>query len=652
MYKTNSKRVFFYLLEIVLLVLSYTMIYWLKTESLFFNNPLYLQFVLPYLVFWTYLSFYFNKFNLVGPLKYHIDIKPLLGQSALILLILSLVCSVTRFNDISRLFLLQIVYLPILIEIIFVKLVLRQNESSASINVSSGKDYSVEKNNYFRMLFSAFILIIAFGIIHILGFSEFISYKSHEPTILLLIFSWMIGSFLTGKFKPHSDQNFYYKLSPFLKSSIMMIFTVSLVFYFGRLEDYLIRIDLFMTVGVYSFLEMFLALLYFRYFEKYTPAPFFQSISHFEQEILDGSSEDPVSITNRISFLAQLNNIKYEYSEKVHFALESFLTTNKITPARFRIIYDRTNFNIELFKPASLTLLLNYLSINDIKDLNGYFHACHNAIKSQGYLVGLYLPQDYDRKNLEDNMPRSLFVLYYPMHFIITRLIPVIPGASKIYLAITGGRNKLLSKAEVWGRLAYAGFAVKQEYKLNGQVLFIAQKMYSPANEMHPSESSIIKLKRVGLNGKTIRIYKLRTMFPYSEFIQNIVFEQGGLQTSGDKLNNDFRKTAFGNYMRKFWLDELPQLINWIKGDISLVGVRALSQHKYEMYPEDLKKLRTKFKPGIIPPFYADNPNSFEELLESERIYLQNKISSPFRTDFNYFWRAFYNIVVNGVRSS
>jgi hypothetical protein len=652
MRKTNSKQVFYYLSEIFLLILSYTLIYWLKTESLFVSNPLYLQFVIPYLVFWTFLSFYFNKFDLAASLKYHIDIKLLLSQSALILLTLSLVCSVTRYNDISRLFLLQIVYLPILIEFVFVTLVIRQNESLASLNESSRKDFSVEKNNYFRMLFSAFILIIAFGIIHIFGFSEIISYKNHEPTFLLLIFSWMISSFLTGKFKPHSDQNFYYKLSPFIKSSIMMIFTVSLVFYFGRLEDYLIRITLFMTAGVYSILEIFLALLYFRYFEKYTPAPFIESISHFGQEILDDSSEDPGSITNRKSLLAQLKNIKYEYGEKVHFALESFLNTNKITPSKFRIIYDRSNFNIELFKPADLTLMLNYLSINDVKDLNGYFRASHNAIKSQGYLVGLYLPQDYDRKNLENNMPRSLFILYYPMHFIITRLIPVIPGANKIYSAITGGRNKFLSKAEVWGRLAYAGFVVKQEYKLNGRLLFIAQKTYSPAKEMHPSESSIIKLKRVGLNGKTIRIYKFRTMFPYSEFIQNVVFDHGGLQTSGDKFNDDFRKTVFGNYLRKFWLDELPQLINWIKGDISLVGVRALSQHKYSMYPEDLKKLRTQFKPGIIPPFYADNPNSFEELLESERIYLTNKISSPFRTDFKYFWRAFYNIVVKGVRSS
>jgi len=124
-----------------------------------------------------------------------------------------------------------------------------------------------------------------------------------------------------------------------------------------------------------------------------------------------------------------------------------------------------------------------------------------------------------------------------------------------------------------------------------------------------------------------------------------------GLNADGDKINDDFRKTFLGNIIRRLWIDELPQLLNWINGDVGFVGVRALSQAKYDLYPADLQDLRVQFKPGLIPPFYADLPKSFDELIESERRYLLSKKEKPFSTDWKYFWKAFFNIVFRGARS-
>ena len=56
------------------------------------------------------------------------------------------------------------------------------------------------------------------------------------------------------------------------------------------------------------------------------------------------------------------------------------------------------------------------------------------------------------------------------------------------------------------------------------------------------------------------------------------------------------------------------------------------------------------FKPGLIPPYYADLPKSFDEIIESERNYLKEKESSPIITDINYFLRAMSNIFL-GARS-
>ena len=109
-----------------------------------------------------------------------------------------------------------------------------------------------------------------------------------------------------------------------------------------------------------------------------------------------------------------------------------------------------------------------------------------------------------------------------------------------------------------------------------------------------------VALKRAGLEGKVVHTYKFRTMHPYSEYLQDYVYQQSGLQKGG-KLENDFRMTTWGKLMRKLWLDELPMLYNWVKGDFTLVGVRPLSAHYLSLYDKDLQQLRKKVRPGLTP---------------------------------------------------
>ncbi|MBM4399779.1 MAG: sugar transferase, partial [Candidatus Cloacimonetes bacterium] len=107
----------------------------------------------------------------------------------------------------------------------------------------------------------------------------------------------------------------------------------------------------------------------------------------------------------------------------------------------------------------------------------------------------------------------------------------------------------------------------------------------------------------------------------------------------------------WGKVFRSLWIDELPQLINFLKGELSLVGIRALSEHYFNLYPPDLQELRCQFKPGLIPPFYADMPKTFDEIISSERRYLEQKREKPFSTDWKYFWKAFWNIMFKHARS-
>jgi lipopolysaccharide/colanic/teichoic acid biosynthesis glycosyltransferase len=210
--------------------------------------------------------------------------------------------------------------------------------------------------------------------------------------------------------------------------------------------------------------------------------------------------------------------------------------------------------------------------------------------------------------------------------------------------------NRVISKAEVFGRLNFCGYKVVAEKMIGSTLYFIAQKLNTISTEETPSYSPIVKLKRVGLDSKIINVYKFRTMHPYSEFIQKDVFEDQNLNPYG-KFNSDFRITNWGRVLRKLWIDELPQLYNWIRGDVTLIGVRALSEHYLSLYPKDLQELRTKFKPGLIPPYYADMPKSFDEIIESERKYLERKKATPFSTDLIYFFEALVNILFRRARS-
>jgi lipopolysaccharide/colanic/teichoic acid biosynthesis glycosyltransferase len=166
-----------------------------------------------------------------------------------------------------------------------------------------------------------------------------------------------------------------------------------------------------------------------------------------------------------------------------------------------------------------------------------------------------------------------------------------------------------------------------------------------------PSYGPLVQLKRSGPRGQTVHTYKFRTMHPYSEYLQQYVYDMQGLKKGG-KIEADFRVTTWGKFMRKFWLDELPMLYNWLKGDLSLVGVRPLSFHYLSLYDEELKELRKKVKPGLIPPFYVDLPNTFEEICDSERRYIERFLKHPVRTQCIYFWKAFVNIVIKGARSN
>ena len=115
--------------------------------------------------------------------------------------------------------------------------------------------------------------------------------------------------------------------------------------------------------------------------------------------------------------------------------------------------------------------------------------------------------------------------------------------------------------------------------------------------------------KRVGKGGKTIKIYKFRSMVTNAEeLIKQFTPEQKAEYEKNFKLENDPRITKVGNFMRKTSLDELPQLINILKGDISIVGPRPVMDVETKIYG-NYRNMLLSVKPGLTG-FWAANGRS------------------------------------------
>ncbi len=114
---------------------------------------------------------------------------------------------------------------------------------------------------------------------------------------------------------------------------------------------------------------------------------------------------------------------------------------------------------------------------------------------------------------------------------------------------------------------------------------------------------AIIKQRRIGKGGKIIEIYKFRTMYENAEqILENILLENEHLRREWEekrKLSRDPRVTRLGRFLRKSSLDELPQFINVLKGEMSIVGPRPITEEELKKYYGEFSSIYLQVKPGI-----------------------------------------------------
>ena len=135
----------------------------------------------------------------------------------------------------------------------------------------------------------------------------------------------------------------------------------------------------------------------------------------------------------------------------------------------------------------------------------------------------------------------------------------------------------------------------------------------------------IFRQVRRGLNGRKFVMYKFRTMIDGAEHKQNELKVFNEMDGPVFKMHNDPRVTRFGVFLRRSSLDELPQLFNVFKGDMSLVGPRPPLPSEIEKY-EIWQRRRLSMKPGITCLWQANGRNNvdFDKWMKMDLEYIDN----------------------------
>ena len=142
-----------------------------------------------------------------------------------------------------------------------------------------------------------------------------------------------------------------------------------------------------------------------------------------------------------------------------------------------------------------------------------------------------------------------------------------------------------------------------------------------------PGASPIFVQTRVGLNGKKFRFYKFRTMHPNADKLLESLLAKNEMTGPVFKIKNDPRITRVGKILRKTSLDELPQLWNVLKGDMSMVGSRPALPRETEQYDAHAWE-RTSVVPGLTCYWQIQpkrNSLSFEEWLALDMKYIRER---------------------------
>ena len=465
---------------------------------------------------------------------------------------------------------------------------------------------------------------------------------------LFFLSIWVTVSFVMGKYNLHNFTKAPNLLFSIILIDIIIFVIVAIMIFAFNLSNFS-RLIVFGTI----LFSLLFEIITFNFFYKYIYIYNINKRKAIDRNLKGSDSQNLKNTSssygqNSLYKNLQNNLIIREAGQDVYDYFAGHININN---SNIGLISTTTPFNIENLKIENIRTIINLKKVNDMRYINKFFESVNEKLPDTGMFMGSVETSKQRYNRMSAKFSRFIGKIVIMLDFVINRIIPKLTWMQGLYFNLTRGHGRTLSKAETLGRLVSCGFSIIEFKEINNLTYFVVMKTGEPEYNMNPSYAAIFPMPRIGKNGKIINVYKFRTMHPYSEYLRDYVLSLNGFSPIG-KMDGDFRLTKWGKFMRKLWLDELPQLINVMKGEMALFGTRPLSKSAYKDYPDDIKEMRNKYKPGCVPPYVALLMQGMDASIEAERKYLTDLKKNPRTTKIKYLFKALFNIFTNKIRSS
>lgn len=488
------------------------------------------------------------------------------------------------------------------------------------------------------------LILSAFSVFLFGPFTTQTPFQKYFDITLLYTFLWITISYLNKRYIKEQRKTYVHDINKLFWTivSTLIIYGLFIISPFNT------NYSIWIIIG-YSLLNFLFGSIYFIIHFTIKNAIEYNDVINLNQKV---KTENHVVAEklDQSSARALTDSIKEYCGEKVY----RFISRHIDFHLKSNLISFSSNyFDIKSKPDNKYSCIAIFNSLNNIRGINKLFSIANQKLPLDGTFICCFEQRSTRKMRIYLKYPFIINSIVYFFDYLFKRVIPKLMVISRIYYNLTQGKNRVLSKTEVLGRLVYCGYDIVEVKKFNGITYVIARKIVQ-LDEILESKryGPLLKLRRLGKNGKLIEVLKFRTMYPYAEYLQAYIYKNYSLQKGG-KFNRDMRVSTLGRFMRRYWIDEFPMFINILRGEMKLVGVRPLSRQYYELYEPLLQEKRIRFKPGLLPPFYADMPETLEEIQESELRYLRAcENNGEFVTDLKYLMRILRNILIKRVKSA
>lgn len=488
------------------------------------------------------------------------------------------------------------------------------------------------------------LLMTMFLVVAVIPLSYKSNFKQYIDINYVYAIFWIMISYLLKRYQFVSNTSYAHNIKRLFWTSAVVQSIMTVPFLFATTNNYSFLVFVGYSLAMFSLTSIY-------YIIQFTINSAIEYKDVNEEHKTANDDRDLIIEKTNIVNNDILTDSIIEYSgEKAYTLISEYINPQSKNNL---ISFSANYFDIKSQPDRTYSSIIFLNKLNNIRGINRLFSVSNQKIPMNGNLICCFESLNTRKKNILNKYPWALNYSIYFFDYVFRRVIPKILVTKTLYFNLTKGKDRILSKTEVLGRLVYCGFDIITEKKINGLTYVIASKNKNLDAILEDKHyGSLLRLKRLGKNGKLINVYKFRTMYSYAEYLQSYIYKINSLQKGG-KFKRDFRINTMGRFMRKYWIDELPMLINLLRGEMKIVGVRPLSQQYFSLYSGELQKLRIKYKPGLLPPFYADLPETLDEIQESELKYLRNcQQKGTFVTDMKYFFLIFRNIVFKKAKSA